>query len=100
MMRRTPLRHMSPKQAKASRERAATVKSLWPTRPQCAMPGCHQPADDVHEPRFRSRLGSATDPENMRPLCRRCHHWVHAHDTEAARLGLAVHSWDHEGGTA
>jgi hypothetical protein len=74
------------------------VRELYPVRPDCAVPWCYTPADDLHEPLTRARGGSICDPENQVPLCR-AHHdeltfrpeselaWAYA-------LGLLVHSWD------
>jgi hypothetical protein len=89
-----PLRPVSNKRQRENRERRKVVQALWPDRPPCSFPQCSAWADDVHEPLFRSRLGSVTDPANMRPLCRPHHDWVPEHTDEAEALGLAVHSWD------
>lgn len=104
-----PLRQVSAKRARENRERAAMVAGMFPERPLCVVyvlsqhrPGvipdevisrCGRWADDVHEPQFRSRLGSAVDPANMVALCRGCHDWVHDHSLDAGELGLAVASW-------
>ncbi len=95
-----PIKPVSDKRRAENRERAAMADRLWPDRREgtvmcgCGRPGCHRRADDLHEPRFRSRLGSPADPENVIPLARECHDWVHAHPEEARELGLAVHSWE------
>jgi hypothetical protein len=95
--RRTPVKPVSGKRGREIRVRRAVIKALYPERPLCTFPWCLDWADDVHEPRFRSRLGSATDPANFRPLCREHHDWTHDHPDEAAGIGLAVHSWEPSG---
>ena len=102
---RKPIRAASKRRARVNRQRAAMADRLWPDRREgtvlCAgRPGCTARAEDLHEPRFRSRLGSITDPDNGRPVCRACHLWIHTHEVEAARLGLAVNSWADDGGDA
>ena len=51
-----PLRPVSKRRARQNRQRAAMADRLWPDRRDgtvlCAVPGCGQRADDLHEPRF------------------------------------------------
>lgn len=97
---RKPIKPVSDKRRAENRERRAMADRLWPDRREgtvmcgCGRPECHRPADDLHEPKFRSRLGSITDPENAIPVSRECHDWIHTHEQEAHELGLAVHSWE------
>lgn len=93
--RATTIKPVSTKRAAENRERRAMKERRWPDgeRPWCARPGCPNLADDLHEPKFRSRLGSITDEANTVPLCRECHDWVHAHPAKASEIGLAVNSW-------
>jgi hypothetical protein len=95
---RKPIKPVSDKRRAENRERRAMADRRWPDRRDgtvmCEVPGCTFPADDLHEPKFRSRLGSPTDPENTIPVCRQHHDWIHAHPKEAHDLGLAVHSWE------
>jgi 5-methylcytosine-specific restriction endonuclease McrA len=98
LARVVPLRPVSKKTTAVNRERRAMVTSLWPERPPCTR--CGHPADDVHEPLFRSRGGPVTDPANAVPLCRSCHTWAHTHPVEARKAGLAVASWDGGGDAA
>lgn len=100
---RAPIRPVSKQRARENRQRAAMADRLWPGRHDGTVlctgrPGCTQRAEDLHEPRFRSRGGGITDPDGCRPLCRSCHDWVHAHPAEAETLGLAISSWDNNGG--
>jgi hypothetical protein len=81
------------------------VKALYPERPACAVPGCPNLADDIHEPLTRARGGSITDPGNQVPLCRFPHHdqLTFAPESElqwAYDLRLLIHSWDVSGGAA
>ena len=100
--KRVPLKAVSGKRARENRQRAAMADRLWPDRHEgtvmCTVPECGRPADDLHEPKFRSRGGSIVDEGNAAPVCRTHHEWIHAHPVEAARLGLAVPSWDDPGG--
>jgi hypothetical protein len=106
LQRGTRIRPVSPKRQQETRERAAMADRLWPDRRegtvmcQCGRPGCHRRATDLHEPRFRSRLGAITDPDNAIPVARECHDWIHTHEQEAQELGLAVHTWVAKGGAA
>ena len=88
LARVTPLRPRSTKMAALLRERRAMIADLFPDRPACAR--CGRPADDVHEPKFRSRSGSVTDPANAMPVCRGCHDWIHDHPTAARKLELGA----------
>jgi hypothetical protein len=103
--KRAPLKAVSGKRKRENRQRAAMADRLWPDRREgtvlCVVPGPAHPADDLHEPKFRSRGGSITDENNAAPVCRAHHDWIHTHEVEAARLGLAVSSWDDpDGGSA
>ena len=103
-----PLRPVSKRRARENRQRAAMADRLWPDRREgtvlCAVPDCGQRADDLHEPRFRSRSGSITDPENAIPICRPHHDALTF--TPESELGwayaqkLLVHSWNDPDGAA
>lgn len=97
LARVTRLRPRSAKTAALLRERRAMIAVLFPGRPACAR--CGGRADDVHEPQFRSRGGSVTDPGNAVPVCRSCHDWIHEHPAAARKLRLARNSWN-DGGDA
>lgn len=116
LVRSAPLKAVSAARRVENRARRAMVRELFGEQPLCVVydlyqvspelipaeviARCGRWADDVHEPLFRSRLGSITEAENARPLCRDCHSWVHANEAEASALGLAVHSWDASKGGA
>ena len=97
-LKRGRIRPVSLKRQWENRERQAMADRRWPDRRDgtvmCGVPCCPQRASDLHEPKFRSRLGSITDPENAIPVCREHHDWIHAHPLEAHELGLAVNSWE------
>lgn len=91
----TPLKAISTKRRRANRVRRDVAYATFGDAPDCAVPGCPRPANDIHEPLTRARGGSITDPANMAPLCRP--HHTEITDTEPAwayDLGLLVHSWD------
>lgn len=93
--RRTGLCSMSPKRRRENRVRRQVAESTFGLSPVCAVPGCGQWADDVHEPLTRARGGSIVDPANMAPLCR--FHNGQLADEEPAwayDLGLLKHSWE------
>jgi hypothetical protein len=92
-----PLPLVSRKRAAQVRERRAMLRAKYPGVTLCEVPLCNRVADDAHEPKFRSRLGSITDPENVRAICRQHHDWVHENPFEAHAAGLAVHSWETAG---
>jgi hypothetical protein len=100
LQRSGPINPVSDNRQAGNRERAKMAGRLWPNRRDgtvmcgCGRPECHRRADDLHEPKFRSRLGSPADPENVIPVSRECHDWIHTHEQEAHELGLAVHSWE------
>lgn len=94
-LKRSPLKPVSPMRRQENRERRALVVRLWPDgRPQCVVPWCPRPADDLHEPLTRARGGSITDPDNAVPVCRPCHDWIGAEPVWAYQLDLLVPSWD------
>lgn len=97
LVRRSPLRAVSAVRAAENRLRRKIVDELFPERPVCHRPGCHQWADDVHEPLTRARGGSIVDPDNMVPLCREHHDEVtFSPESEldwAYEAGLLRHSW-------
>lgn len=97
LARVTPLRPRSTKTVALLRERRKMIAALFPGRPACVR--CGESADDVHEPKFRSRGGAVTDPVNAVPVCRTCHDWIHEHPAAARKLKLARNSWD-DGGDA
>jgi hypothetical protein len=99
LRRHQQIRPVSDKRRAENRERRAMVVRLFPERPVCAVPGCGQWADDLHEPLTRARGGSITDPGNAVPLCRKHHDQVTFRPEKselgwAYELGLLVHSWD------
>ena len=95
LRRITEIRRVSKKRQKENRLRSKVVRALFPERPHCAVPGCVRLADDVHEPLMRSRGGSITQPENLKPLCRPCHTYITDEQPDwAYELGLLIHSWD------
>jgi hypothetical protein len=92
---RKPLRAESPKRARENRQRTKMRREAFGYAPMCAVPGCCNRADDLHEVLSRARGGSITDPENCVPLCSPHHGDIT--DTEpqwAYDMGLLRHSWD------
>jgi HNH endonuclease len=100
---RTRINPVSARRARENRTRKAMITSLTGgERPLCAVWEAMQPhwctqwADDAHEPLSRARLGSITDPDNCRFLCRSCHDRITFRPESeigwAFRLGLIKHS--------
>lgn len=102
-MRRSPLNRQSAKRAAENRERATMLREMFGEAPACAacLPlaelgisrsdtGCMGAAEDAHEPLMRSRGGSITDPDNVIPVSRACHRWIHAHPAAATEAGLLI----------
>jgi hypothetical protein len=111
LQRHKRIRRVSAKRAAENRQRRAMVDDLFKgEQPLCVVWVARQPdwctawADDLHEPLTRARGGSITDPDNAVPLCRACHDLItFKPESElewAYDLGLLVHSWDAEIGTA
>lgn len=95
-VRRAPLKPQSPKRAVENRQRRKMADERWPDGPpKCAVPGCGNRADDLHEILSRARGGSITDPTNTVPLCRPHHNVITDTEPEwAYELGLLRHSWE------
>ena len=98
LVRRTPLRSVSPKRAKVQRQRRTMVREELTRRELCEAGAtirfgghrslCAGLAVDLHEPLTRARGGSILDPANTVAVCRSCHDWIHAHPAAAASIGL------------
>jgi hypothetical protein len=80
LQRSGPLKPVSGKRRAENAERRTMIAGLTGgERPLCAVWELRQPdwctrwADDAHEPLTRARLGSITDPGNVRFVCRPCH---------------------------
>lgn len=101
---RKPMRRVSKKRARENRERRRILHQAYGTHPRCQLcaplraagidTGCNGWADDGDEIKRRSAGGSITDPENVRPVGRRCHDWVTTHHERAVELGLVVGRYD------
>jgi hypothetical protein len=111
---RALLAQVSRKRQQENRDRRRMAKQLYPEQPLCTvwelasntavnlpadvLAGCHQWADDLHEPLTRGRSGSITDPSNVVPLCRPCHDVItFAPESTllwAYEVGLLRHSWE------
>jgi hypothetical protein len=92
MLRRTPLRPVSPRRRAAEPARRRCIAAVR-KRSQGFCEGrvagvCTGTATDVHEILLRSQGGSVTDPANCLDLCRACHSYAHAHPAIACELGL------------
>jgi hypothetical protein len=100
-MRRTPMRRgrsrlrpISDRQRQRQQDREQNLLAVLGRYPDCAglvagVPACPNwthGATDGHEPRKRSQGADPTDPQQVIPLCRRAHRWVHDHPADAARL--------------
>ena len=98
-MKRVPLRPVSKKRAREQAIRRRLAEQMWREGPVlCVI--CGVMADDLHEPRLRSRGGDPTDFTQVMPVCRDCHSYVHLNPAGATRLGFMKHSWDRDDGVA
>lgn len=105
---RKPIRPVSKQRARENRQRAKMADRRWPGRRDgtvmCAVPGCGQRADDLHEPLSRARGGGITDEDNAIQICRP-HHDELTFRPES-ELGWAYaakllrHSWNDPDGAA
>ena len=87
------LRPMSAKRAAQQRERRKALQSFAPN-PMCRMPSCSKPAEDGHEPGMRSRGANPADVNEIVPVCRACHDWIHANPKAATEIGMMIPSWE------
>lgn len=99
------IKPVSDKRRAENRQRRKMADRLYPERPKCAVPGCPNLADDLHEPKSRARGGSIVSEGNQVPLCRYPHHddLTFRPESELAwayEIGLLVHSWDSPDGAA
>jgi len=62
-------------------------------QPECAVPDCRRPADDLHEILTRARGGSITDEQNTVPVCRQHNEDLTLEPEWGYRLHLLRHSW-------
>ena len=102
LKRKTRLRSVSPKRAKAQRLRRTMVAEELATRELCEAGAritqagydarCHGLAVELHEPLTRARGGPVLDPVNTVAICRSCHDWFHVNPAAATGLGLLVSS--------
>lgn len=106
LMRKTPLRRVSPKRALVNALRATFVDEQLHRRPLCeagkiigrsltSLPLtymlCMGTSSEIHEPLTRARAPGADtilDPANSVAICRTCHSWIHSHPDHAEKLGL------------
>lgn len=79
-----PIKPVSSKRARENRQRAAMLREKYGPAPVLCERCRQAEATDPHEIVPRSKLGSITDPENVRAICRDCHIWIHA-NPEAAK---------------
>ena len=106
--RRAPISPVSKRRARQNRRRAVMADRLWPDRRDgavlCAVPGCGQPADDLHEPLSRARGGGIVDENNCVPLCRADHDALTFRPESELRwayaCGLLQHSYNDPDGAA
>ena len=97
-MKRSRIKPMSAKRRAENRKRRKVMLATYGERPRCALcgplmargvvTGCNGWADDADEILRRSAGGSITDPENVRPVGRRCHDWIGANTKLAREWGL------------
>ena len=97
-MNRSPLRRVSKKRQAENVRRRAILHATFGTHPRCQLceplaehgivTGCDGWADDAHEILTRGRGGSITDVENIVPIGRDCHRWVHGNPSEATEFGF------------
>jgi hypothetical protein len=85
------MRQVSKKQAAINRARAK-IRQKWyrqgRTLCEARTEACTYQAQDLHEVLPRGRGGDAADENNIIPVCRSCHDWIHAHTVEAENSGL------------
>ena len=87
-MKRTPIRPVSAKRARANRRRTEVLRSLYGTPCAARLAMCTGRAEQGHEVLSRARGGSITDPENIIGVCAPCHQWITEHPLEATERGL------------
>ena len=97
-MKRTRIKPMSAKRRRENAERRRVLHETFGQFPPCMLcgplrafgveTGCDGRATDAHEVLTRSRGGSITDVENIVPVGRDCHRWVHANPTQSTELGF------------
>ena len=88
-MKRSPIRPVSAKRARANRKRTI-VLAILKGQP-CAVrwgSGCQGVGTTLHEPLLRSRGGDPTVAEGNVWTCGPCHEAIHANPFEATRRGL------------
>lgn len=84
--RKVRLPPVSKKRKAENKVRRANCLAAFGTDPACAR--CGAPAVDAHEVIPRSKGGSITDTANIRPVCRACHDFLHAHPLQAKAEGF------------
>ena len=90
-MKQTPLKPIGKRGRKTLNARRKMNQYLRDEWVECVakLPGiCTGRAVDNHELLPRSLGGSATDKDNIIPVCRMCHSWITDHTAEAEARGL------------
>jgi hypothetical protein len=100
-VKRTPLKRRTPLRArKRLRPKprhpiplgdTLVLMARWGVNPKCVR--CGEDATDWHHVKPKARGGS-DDCDNLVPLCRTEHQWVHANSEAAHAVGLLLHSWE------
>lgn len=99
-MKRSPLRPVSKKRAKANVERRKVLiekyglPDTWSCELQAIIGTTCAGAIHGHELLKRSRGGSITDPDNIMLACDFHNGWVEDFPSLASELGLSKHSWE------
>jgi len=99
-MKRSPLRPVSKKRAKANVQRRKVLIEKYglPDTWRCELgpiigTPCFGPIHG-HELLKRSRGGDISDTDNILLACSLHNGWVEDYPEEAYELGLAIHSWE------
>lgn len=105
--KRKRLNPQSTKRKATNVVRRAEVEERYGRNPECyacgplallgitrTTTGCRGWADDAHEIVPRGRGGSIVDTDNIVPISRSCHSWVHANEDVAQQAGLLRSSYD------
>lgn len=90
---RKPIKRTSDKR-RAMRDDYAELRARLVEHPSARCSNCNLRPHDLHHLREMSMGGAYTNPDNVVPLCRRCHEEVHADPVAAHANGLLVFEGD------
>ena len=87
MIRRTPIRRVSAKRARALKCYSLLRSAFLQANPVCQFPHCNAHSVDLHH-RAKRHGDNLNNVEEFRARGRYHHTYVHEHPSEARRLGL------------